>query len=154
MSMRGGIILLIAFYQVVGHAQTNSVSDLALRCASAEIQLQIRNSNIGTPDLRRYSVESLIFLKIERDGSSSSLTVRAGVDRVGATCVADSHGQQRVVFMGVCGATGCDTGESWGIIDPETLSLLLIPEDGNRARAEEILGGDVPTIVPAVRPED
>jgi hypothetical protein len=47
--------------------------------------------------------------------------------------------------MAQCGRVDCSIEPSWGILDPESFRLLLVPLDGNRDRAAGILGVELPS---------
>lgn len=78
-------------------------------------------------------------LTVQREGRVTVLHFN-NIDFIGGTCLNSARGEPRVVFQAVCGGSGCHDLENWGVIDPVTLKVLLIPDDDNTRRATQLLG--------------
>ena len=55
-------------------------------------------------------------------------------------CLTNPEDKTFVVFQAYCGGSGCADGENFGIIDSQTLEVLLVPHDKNSSTAEAIFG--------------
>ena len=64
----------------------------------------------------------------------------SNIDFIGGRCDKNPKGEARIVFQTFCGGSGCHDLDNWGIIDPRSLQVLLIPSDGNKAEAARLLG--------------
>lgn len=62
------------------------------------------------------------------------------IDFIGGRCELDAQGESRVVFQAYCGGSSCHDLDNWGIIDPTSLKVLLIPSVDNTAQATRLLG--------------
>ncbi len=62
------------------------------------------------------------------------------IDFIGAQCVKDAHGKEKVLYQAHCGGSGCYDLDNWGIIDAKTLNVELVPRKHNAQIAKEILG--------------
>lgn len=74
------------------------------------------------------------------DGESAIVEYTHRIDFVAGYCWADVKGAPRVIFQAYCGGSGCKDLDNWGIVDPETLQVLLTPRDSNSAEVRRILG--------------
>jgi len=63
-----------------------------------------------------------------------------------ATCLEGKNEHKYIVFQNYCGGSACRDLDNYGIIDSETLKVLLLPDDTNRTKAAQILGIDPPPL--------
>lgn len=89
-------------------------------------------------------VEAL--LSVTDAGRTTTLRYDGTVDFIGAMCAANAQKEPTVVFQAYCGGSACRDQDNWGIIDPKTLRVLLVPNDGNRKDARTIFGRPLPKI--------
>jgi hypothetical protein len=77
---------------------------------------------------------------VSKDGYSTVLRYRGGVEFIGGTCVAKAGSAPLVVYQAYCGGSGCKDLANWGVIETEFLRVLAVPNDSNRAEVGKILG--------------
>lgn len=82
-------------------------------------------------------------------GAEAIITVKRGEDLityytdeefVGMECRESNPGKFFVVFQAYCGGIICKDFDNFGIVDTESVRLLLEPSDDNRAEAKKLLG--------------
>jgi hypothetical protein len=134
--MRIFVGICIAFLIPTAAAANESFS-----CGGAAVEFSF--SKIDAKDMV-HNVQTVI--SVSREGRSTTLHYDDGVDFIGATCVPNLRSEPTIVFQVYCGGSGCKDLENWGIIDPKTLLVRLVPNDWNRADAEKILGRPLPKI--------
>ena len=78
-------------------------------------------------------------LKVSRGERLSQLNFD-NIDFIGGDCLANAQGAPRIVFQAVCAGSGCQDLSNWGVIDPISLKVLLVPADGNGEQAQRLLG--------------
>ncbi len=97
---------------------------------------------IGVPDDKHFvGVE----FKVTRN-TRSTILIFDNIDHIGGTCYKMENNTYRIAFQAYCGGSGCNDASNWGVIDPRTLRVLLIPSDTNYSEAKRLLGGELPRI--------
>ena len=139
-------LLLVALLPIAAYSQNDGSPGVAFVCADTAVEMQIHDSDVTDVSQRKYPVESIIALTITRGGDRSNLTFRAGGDRAGGACTTDSQGRSRIVFVAQCAPASCGIEPAWGILDPVSGRMLLVPEDGNSERAVQVLGSELPDV--------
>ena len=83
-------------------------------------------------------------LTVETQGHQTVLQYRGDIDFLGATCAVDERGAPLVLFQASCGGSGCHDLDNWGLINPRSLRVELLPTDHNREETQRRLGGKKP----------
>lgn len=84
-------------------------------------------------------------VKVSR-GDLSTVLWYEGVGVVGGMCVPNRLNKPTIVYQAYCNGSGCYDQDNWGIIDPQSLQVLLVPNDWNRKDASKIIGRELPDI--------
>jgi hypothetical protein len=106
-------------------------------CGDAKVEFKFFKSAIN----EKFGVESV--MTVSRGERSTILRYDMGIDFIGGTCMTNRLNKPTIVFQACCGGSGCYDGDNWGIIDPQDLRVLLVPNDSNYKDAHEILGRDL-----------
>jgi hypothetical protein len=77
---------------------------------------------------------------VSRDNAETVLRYQ-NIDFIGGQCVAGSGAPPLVVFQAYCGGSGCRDLANWGVVDPKTLRVLMVPSDSNRDETRKLIGG-------------
>lgn len=56
-------------------------------------------------------------------------------------CLKNPAGKAFIVYQAYCGGSACRDFDNWGIVEPDTMKVLLEPDDHNHKKAEKIFGG-------------
>ena len=85
-------------------------------------------------------------ITVTNQGKDTKLWLRS-VDYFGAECQKDAKDRDVIFVQAYCSGSGC-TSDSYGIIEPSSLRIRLVPTDGsggtsNKERAKEILGREI-----------
>lgn len=135
------LALALACLQATTLAEPQPASE-HFQCGGARVALDIVNTTETRMELRQEGV-----LRVAIDGVETVLRYRGGgIDFIGATCVNDAQQRPLVVYQAYCGGSGCRDLDNWGIIEPRSLRVLLVPNDHNRGEAERRLGTPLPTL--------
>ncbi len=110
-------------------------------CGPAEVRVTVVNAGEAARDGR---YEGLI--EVQHAGVSTLLRYRDGVDFIGATCVSLPGKPPRIAFQAYCGGSACRDRDNWGVVDPDTLRVLLVPSEKNREEAARLLGEPLPSV--------
>lgn len=113
----------------------HALAEQAFSCAGAAVRIDVRALQRGP---RQQSTEAVI--TVSRDGLDTILRYTE-IDFIGGQCLARGEAPPLLVFQAYCGGSGCKDLDNWGVVDPVTLRVLLVPADGNRAAARQIAGG-------------
>ncbi len=133
MTRKLALVLAIFIYSFSAYAGQN------FTCGGAEVRIDIVSRESPQWELRIEAV-----LSVSVGGVSTVLRYRGNIDNIGAICVIDSKQAPKVVFQAYCGGSGCRDLDNWGIIDPKSLRVLLVPNDTNREEAMRLLGTPLP----------
>jgi hypothetical protein len=101
--------------------------------ARVEIRVVSRSGNSLGEDARST-------FAVTRERHVRELSYVGGIDFIGGHCMRNAARRVMVVFQAYCGGSGCSDLNNWGIVDPQSLQLLLSPSDSNRGDAKRILG--------------
>lgn len=80
-----------------------------------------------------------IILMVEK-GQRSTILRYSNIDFIGGVCDTDINGSPRIVYQAVCGGSGCFDLSNWGVINADTLQVLLIPAHDSLDAAKRLLG--------------
>jgi hypothetical protein len=134
--MRALVLVLISFLISAGASAEEPFS-----CGGATVEFNFSRFQAKEPT---DYVETV--MSVSREGRSTMLYYDTDIDFIGGTCTRDKHNKPMIVFQVYCGGSGCHDLDNWGIIDPESLLVRLVPNDWNRSDAEKILGRPLPKI--------
>lgn len=110
------------------------LAEQRLQCADATVTIGV------DPTLPLLTSESAeVFLRVER-GPRVTLLRYYSIDFIGGARDTDANGEPRIVYQAVCNGTACHTLSNWGVINPVTLQVLLIPADDSLEPATRLLG--------------
>lgn len=107
----------------------------SLDCQGTKVTVDFANSNDYGADMT---------LTASRDTKNTILWYYGGF--VGAECRKNPKGKYLIVYQAYCGGSGCKDLANYGIIDPISLEVLLVPNDWNRNDAKRIFGAEVEPI--------
>lgn len=110
-----------------------------IMCETAKVDISFAKS-AQFPE----TVESV--LTASAGGRATVLRYDGDIDFIGAECRKTMDGKSLIVFQAYCGGSACKDIDNYGIIDPQDLRVLLVPNDTNRALASRILGSKVAPI--------
>ncbi|MCS4249568.1 hypothetical protein [Pseudomonas sp. BIGb0164] len=103
-------------------------------CAGASVTIGV------DPTLPLLTTESAeVLLRVKR-GPRETLLRYYGIDSIGGACDTRATGGPRIVYQAVCNGSGCHDLSNWGVINPQTLQVLLIPADDSLEPATRLLG--------------
>lgn len=80
-----------------------------------------------------------VILSVEK-GSRSTTLRYSNIDFIGGACDTDINGSPQIVYQAVCGGSGCFDLSNWGVINPDTLQVLLVPANDSLDAAKRLLG--------------
>lgn len=101
-------------------------------CAGSQIQIEV---------LEKAPLDTV--LKVVRGERTTQLNFN-DIDFIGGDCMAGRLGKPLIVFQAVCGGSGCQDLANWGVIDPLSLKVLLIPSDNPDEVGKLLLSTPVP----------
>ncbi|MEE1925336.1 hypothetical protein V0R50_26505 [Pseudomonas sp. 148P] len=104
----------------------------SFECAGAVVDFSIDTSLRSTEGAD-------VILRVD-NGSRSTVLRYGSIDYVGATCDTDSENRPRIVYQAICAGSGCFDLSNWGVIDPDSLRVLLVPADDSLEKATVLLG--------------
>lgn len=110
------------------------LAEQTFQCADATVTIGV---DATLPLLTTESAE--VFLRVER-GPRATLLRYYSIDFIGGSCDTNANGEPRIVYQAVCSGTACHDLSNWGVINPETLQVLLIPADDSLEPATRLLG--------------
>ncbi|QHD08039.1 hypothetical protein [Pseudomonas sp. R76] len=110
------------------------LAEQSFPCGDATVTIGV---DATLPLLTTESAE--VFLRVER-GPRNTLLRYYGIDAIGGTCDTNANDEPRIVYQAVCSGTACHDLSNWGIINPKTLQVLLIPADDSLEPATRLLG--------------
>lgn len=103
-------------------------------CGGALVEISaVRTGELHVEDIR-------LAIRVSRGSETREISYEGGIDYIGGHCVAEAGTMPRILFQAYCGGSGCKDLDNWGIIDPQSLQVLLAPSDTNRMDAQRILG--------------
>lgn len=124
------------------------IATLSVAPAEAAQEFFCGGSKVGIRVVTRHSVpleeRAEAVVTVSRNGADTVLRFQS-VDFTGGKCVDEHSSRPLVVFQAYCGGSICRDLENWGVIDPNTLRVLAVPNDTSRAEVQEIVG---PTKLP------
>ena len=136
------MIRLVTFFFFVVLFFGSASADTSFRCQDADVKLQSKPSE--SPEIDSKFLAPVISVSVsERRRSTSLLFLTA--DFIGIECRKNKKGQTFIIFQAYCSGTAseCTDGANYGIIDPETLQVLLVPHPSNYDLAKRIFGQEV-----------
>ena len=102
-------------------------------CKSAKINITlIPNKKTSFPTIKE------TILKVEQ--KDKDIKLRFFDDYFGIECRKNPQGKYYIIFQSYCSGGGCRDLDNFGIINPDSLQVLLVPNDENRRTAEKIFG--------------
>jgi len=104
----------------------------SFECAGATVDFNI-DTNL------RSTEGAEVILKVD-SGARSTVLRYGSVDYVGAVCNTDADNRPRIVYQAICAGSGCFDLSNWGVIDPDSLRVLLVPADDSLEKATVLLG--------------
>lgn len=110
------------------------MAEQVFQCAGATVTIGVDT----TLPLR--STEGADVILIAEKGHRSTILRYSKIDFIGGTCDTDTSGAPRIVYQAVCSGSGCFDLSNWGVINPDTLQILLIPANDSLEAATHILG--------------
>ncbi|HWK99457.1 MAG TPA: hypothetical protein VNQ55_05905 [Parapedobacter sp.] len=135
------MIRKIFFALAIFGIQASAYAGQKFSCGDAEVRVDIVSRNSASWELRAEAVISVTANEV-----STVLRYWGNTDFIGAACVMDSTLAPKVVYQAFCGGSGCRDLDNWGIIDPKSLRVLLVPSDTNRTEAMRLLGKPLPEL--------
>ena len=110
------------------------VAEQKFECGDASITIEVTQSE-------KVNYLTNTVLTVEKDNVQTKL-VYQNIDFIGGHCVTNSKGYKRVLFQAYCGGSSpnCRDLDNWGIVNPTSLRVLLVPNNTNRDEAKRILG--------------
>ena len=109
------------------------VKPVRFSCAGADVTVE----GAYDPSYGRPTGFSKFDMTVSRGNGRVHLDL--GYGYMHAACLKDSQGQELIVFQQYCDGSGCQDLDNYGIVDPRTLTVLLMPSDTNRRAAGRIL---------------
>lgn len=105
-------------------------------CGGADVRIQVA---VHDSKIREDRAEGVV--TVVRHGRETILRY-PHVDFIGGQCLAAARPATAplVVFQAYCGGSGCKDRGNWGVVDPESLRVLIVPDDANRAAAQGLVG--------------
>lgn len=103
-------------------------------CGGADVRIEVLEHQRRPPGP---GVEAVV--TVSRSGADTVLRY-AELDFIGGQCLLRADAPPLIVFQAYCGGSGCKDLDNWGVVDPATLRVLIVPADGNRAAARHIVG--------------
>lgn len=106
----------------------------AFVCGDAQVRIEVvaRNSLISSE-----RAEAVVTVGLR--GVETILRYRS-VDYVGGQCLTEDIPRPLIIFQAFCSGSGCRDLDNWGLIDPETLRVLAVPQDSNRKQVQKLIG--------------
>lgn len=104
---------------------------ISLKCGVAIATLEFQKNKEAA-----FGTEAII--TVSRD--QESITYYTDEEFVGMDCRTNPAGKSFVVFQTYCGRTNCQDLENFGIVDTNSVRLLLAPTNSNRLEAKTFLG--------------
>ena len=110
-------------------------------CSGSEVYIGIKE--VPGDKYNRVDVE----FKVSRN-TRSTILIFNNIDHIGGTCHKMENNAYRIVFQAYCNGSSCNDASNWGVVDPETLRVLLVPlpSDTNYSEAKKLVGGELPRI--------
>jgi len=144
------IVVLIVGLVPMARAQQEFVPRIEFDCAGSAVTIEVRKR--GSSGATRAGLISVRLIIVRKDADSVDAAARTWehIDFIGGTCISDDGGNPRIVYQTDCGGSGCDGESSWGIFDAASLRELLMADEPNSARAQEILGVELPRLSPRI----
>jgi hypothetical protein len=130
---------LVLIFAVVFSAPSQAAQ--AFVCGDAEVRIEVvaRDSLISSE-----RAEAVVTVSLR--GVETILRYRS-VDHVGGQCLTDNIPRPLVIFQAFCGGSGCRDLDNWGLVDPETLRVLAVPQDSNRTEVQKLISASsLPTL--------
>ena len=115
------------------------LTPLALAFSPAEAQ-QLFHCNGAVVEIKVLPEPPLATVLTVQQAQRTAILHFSNIDFIGGRCEQDSNGDARIVFQAFCGGSSCHDLDNWGVIDPRSLQVLLIPTEGNRTEAARLLG--------------
>ena len=133
------LILIIVCVQPL-NAERIFTAEQVFTCSGSEVYIGIKKVPDG-----KYSVD--VEFKVSRN-TRSTILIFNNIDHIGGTCHKMENNKYRIVFQAYCNGSGCNDASNWGVVDPETLRVLLVPlpSDTNYSEAKRLVGGELPRI--------
>jgi hypothetical protein len=103
-------------------------------CGNADVRIEVVARKSPIAEERADAV-----VTVSLRGVETILRYRS-IDFVGGQCLAQGVSRPLVIFQAHCGGSSCQDLENWGVIDPETLRVLVVPGDSNRREVQKLIG--------------
>jgi hypothetical protein len=124
----------------------------ALSCVSVTYadNQKVANATCGASSIKvvGYKSEGIGYHKISLavQNAARNLKLDFPGEFFDIACLKGKGNKPYIVFQNYCSGSGCKDLDNYGIIDPRTLKVLLMPDDTNRKRAAKILGVKPPPL--------
>lgn len=115
-------------------ASQSVLAEQVFQCGEATVTM-----SVDTTLPLRSTEGADVMLRVER-GPRSTLLRYSNVDFIGGTCDTDASSAPRIVYQAVCSGSGCFDLSNWGVIDAESLQVLLVPASNSLEPAAHLLG--------------
>jgi hypothetical protein len=124
----------ISIALALASAAANAASDeFRLTCGGAEVRvLGDFDSDLGSHSFTKFEMQ------VTR--GDRQLAIAFGYGFMHLACLENSERQEMIVVQQYCDGSACKDLDNYGIVDPRSVTLLLRPDDSNRAEAARILG--------------
>jgi len=142
------LLLCLAASLAISQSFTASASagEQAVKSECGDASIEIK----ATPSPDSEDVYSKIILVAESQTETARLifdngsNALRGAEYFFAACVKGKDQRSYIIFQNYCVDPGCHDRDNYGIIDADSLRVLLVPDDNNHVRASEILGKQPP----------
>lgn len=103
-------------------------------CGNADVRIEVVARKSPMAEERAEAVVTVALRGVE------TILRYRNIDFVGGQCLAQGVSRPLVVFQAHCGGSSCQDLENWGVVDPETLRVLVVPGDSNRREVQKLIG--------------
>jgi hypothetical protein len=143
------IAVLVVGLVPTARAQQEFVPRIEFDCAGSAVTIDVRKRGSSAT---REGLVSVVLTVIREDADSREAAARTWehIDFIGGTCISDIGGNPKIVYQTYCSGSGCNDQSNWGIFDAISLREILTPSEQNSARAQEILGVELPRLSPRI----
>lgn len=142
------LLVLCLLQNAVAEESQEFVPKIEFNCGGASVVIDSEPKGFRSPEEAFVSTGRIPQAQIVVIRGESRATFQGwqDIDYIGGQCVEDTKGNPHIVFQAICGGSGCDDLDHWGIIDPRALREELAPGKLNTDRAREILGKQPPRV--------
>lgn len=125
------ICMLTAMVSLPAEAETK---EFEFNCGEAAISI------LGTYDPKVPGAHGFSEFRIKVGRGVQDVDITLGHGYMHFACLENSVGRKMIVFQQYCDGSACHDLDNYGVVDTDTLEILLVPDNSNRDTAAGILG--------------